>query len=452
MNFREAYCTLILGRLGRDYGEAWEKIRQNVLWNDYDTAVTQHGLSSEDADRLWSASRVKDSIEPSYTNGLRTYRSVFEMLLFEEATLLFGGWQHMANGFRGHLDAGWTLSPTIARTGDADADASATLRMARVLLADSSPVRHLPAVKLLGVLQHYGFVTPLLDFSTDIRVAAAFSCRGYLENPAVPMGCLIKAHAAAFEQFATQPGTALGERLAFTVDEVPRIRNQKGIFFIDFKVGFLETLTFVERCYFKHGPDSEILGATVGLPEEVLFPPDDSILHYIEANRGAGMARGLAGSALPDSREQVAEEIEHLIRRGYAACTSPSTTDDYLRLSKGWINWELLSTSQQREIEVFVRWFARLKAMNELNLPASCLTFTRLRHSVETIARFNERAEDATDIFTRLKLHGQEGMIPVLQHLLQKARAEGPVPEPVRQPDEKQGDRPDCFGLQVTRR
>lgn len=104
------------------------------------------------------------------------------------------------------------------------------------------------------------------------------------------MGCIVKVYNVDFQKLAVIKGTPLGQRLTFNVDEVARIRNQKGIFFADFKVGFLESFTSVERCHFKHGKDIELFGATTGLTEKVLFPPNDTVGQYVEECRNLGVS------------------------------------------------------------------------------------------------------------------------------------------------------------------
>ena len=423
MNFREAYATLILGRLSQNYSSDWEKIRHYALWEDYSSPVEKYGVTREDAEQLRRAARVKAQIRPSYINGIRTYESIFELMLFEEGTLLFGGWQHHDNSFRGHRDANWVLSPNLARApANAKSNIENTLAMTRLLLMDESPIKHLPAIKLLGVLQHYGFLTPLLDFSTDLRVAAAFACRGYRRNLGPSMGCIIQAHNVDFQKLARVTGTALGERVSFKVDEVDRIRNQKGIFFADFKVGFLETFTSVERCYFKHGQDTELFGVTVGLTEEVLFPPNDSIFQYVEASRKSLEAP--TNMIVPASRAAVFEEVKLLLCHGYGTSVSSSEVGDYLQLAKTWTDWDTLSVRKRQEIEIFSRWFGMLKEAEGLDLPPTCLTLTRLQHAVESIVAFDDRAEDATDIFARLAMRGKKTMEPVLRQMFREVRAE----------------------------
>jgi hypothetical protein len=423
MTPQDAYSTLIIGRLSRDYSSAWEKIRHHILWDDYVSPMEKYGLTQQDAERLRRAAIVKSKIRPTYTKGIRTYESIFELLLFEEGTLLWGGWQKLDNAFRGHLDANWILSPNLARAAhDAERHTEQTLQMARLLLTDESAIRLLPSVKILGVLQHYGFLTPLLDFSTDIRVAAAFACRGYEPGLAGSLGCIIKVHDVDFRAFAKLEGTALGQRVSFKVDEVARIRNQKGVFFADFKVGFLETFTSVERCYFKHGPDSALFGQTAGLTEQDLFPPDDPVAHYVEVCRPS--LKRDANVPLAGQQETVFSELAAILRRGHRASTTPSEITDYLLLAKSWTDWDNLSEHQKNEISIFARWFGRLKDTPRLELPPTCVTLMRLKHAVESIVTFDDRAEDATDIFDRLEGANKAITAAVLKDLLREVRAE----------------------------
>ena len=133
----------------------------------------------------------------------------------------------------------------------------------------------LRAEQVLGVLQHYGYATPLLDFTIDLRIAAAFACRRSGQN--VAHGAIYKVNAGDCEDLLATSTTALGRMVRITADEVPRIRAQKSVFFSSFKSLALDRFTALTKYSFAHGSDSDSFCRVAELSNEMLFPRPDEL-------------------------------------------------------------------------------------------------------------------------------------------------------------------------------
>ena len=420
MTPKDSYCALILGRLANDYGPGYAKIRQRVLLEDDINLVKEGLITEQDRQMLYEARRYQNSIKLQIQNGIETYDSIYDLLLIHEWALYCGGWQGETNGFRGNLNADWELSPNLFRDSSRIEDEmQKTLIGARMLLQSGSPVEHLDALKLLGVLQHYNFKTFLLDFTTDIRIAAAFACRGYRKESRISFGAIIKLSRSDFKRLVPNVATALGMRSAFTLDEVPRIRLQKGVFFNNYKIRMFEILTACTSYHFKHGPDSETFQQTVGLTEQTLFPYDDQIYRFIKTAKMSSHTSQIM--ELDEEKNKVFQQVCNLLKQTSQFTLSSAKISDYMHLAKSWIDWDTLSEEAKHEIRVLVRWFIKIQ---ELHLPYDCKSFSLLQRGVKRIAAFNDQAEKTTDIFDRLKYHHRPAMAMKVEKLFGEARRE----------------------------
>lgn len=415
---KDAYSALLLGCLSKNYGREYEQIKQYIMADREAELLQQGKLVEEDLKILSEAKTYRASISQKFENNRAIYDSIYDLLLVEGWATNYQGSEGQA--FRGHFNADWPLIPTLFRNTEVIHDnLNHTISAAKIFLQPDSPVNHLSALETLAVLQHYGFPTFLLDFTTDIRIAAAFACREYQQGKNISTGVIVMLSKPDFEEFATKPHTPLGSRSVLTLDEIPRIRHQKGIFFHSYDLDMFEILTGTTRRYFRHGPDSETFPHTLNLADDILFPVDDQIDQYISASTSSPI------SELVELSEQAAEVYRHicdLLETSINEASLSSKPQDYIRLAKYWVNWEDLSAEDKFEIEVLTQWFIKIQSIT--GLPKDCTSFRRLKHGVENIAFHHDRAEQATDIFARLKMHLRPGLAVRLTSLFQDVRKE----------------------------
>ena len=173
--------------------------------------------------------------------------------------------------FRGQRDARWRLESSLLRppadVGNLTDRACTTETFLRLLRRRKSEVfGHEPSdEELLAVAQHFGFPTPLLDFTWSLRIAAFFATLG-ANTPGV--GVIYSLPSPGRWRLERDPGEPLGLALlpalglrvgALQVvepnlrDDDNRIARQRGLFVAGFSARDLQQVA-IDRIYFEQQP------------------------------------------------------------------------------------------------------------------------------------------------------------------------------------------------------
>jgi len=298
---------------------------------------------------------------------------------------------------------------------------------AKSFSARTSMAADLDELKVLAILQHYGYPTFLLDFTKNIRVAAAFACREYEPALEGTFGVIYKVGEVDYRDLVPEAGSMLGRRSFVGVNDIPRISLQEAVFLQGFKTEALEQFTCLTRYLFRHGPASREFCMRTGLTDAHLFPEADQIPKTL----------------IPDLEDinKCEQQIASDIKRGKLLSSVCQMLDsrvieaqvdvlptDYLELAARWARWESLSAERRRESEVLCRWFYKV---SHLTIPALCRDLRVLQMGVDNlIIDPYVCAETSTDIFERLRFSGESQRTEAVRQLFVEARAEACVSSP----------------------
>jgi hypothetical protein len=185
--------------------------------------------------------------------------------------------------FRGQANSEWDLIPSLYRPPLNDTILKArqdyTEEFVGALQKEALRfgIDKLTDSEYLAIAQHYGFYTPLLDFSWNVEVAAyfatlggrpgqigaifAFNAQEYKEmrNPFAALGVSIEFSDSALKNAGMEPLPDLG---LVELYNVPRIYEQEGIF-IRITPEKVETLMHecIDRFYFRQRSDTVYMGS-----------------------------------------------------------------------------------------------------------------------------------------------------------------------------------------------
>jgi hypothetical protein len=221
--------------------------------------------------------------------------------------------------YRGQFDAGWPLRPTLLRaggaapsTGELATRMASTRRFVRALRARSDELFARPPtdLELVAVAQHYGFPTPLLDFTRAHSVAAFFASFGARDMPvgtsrvgvvyslSPERGATARLQEIAglnpFELAGVAPG-------AVTVVEPPlrpeddRPGRQQGAFVTGHRLSDLRRL-LTDTWYFHQRPGEVFEDPLHGVDAATLLPDGGALAALAaECSRRARRARPIGG-------------------------------------------------------------------------------------------------------------------------------------------------------------
>src|SRR3972149_5246680 len=232
MSGRDAYRVLILGELlDGKYGEGFPEIRRRVLCGGADDLLTDGILCRVDHHTLAAAYQYREAIRQVSHEGFACYKPIYDLLLFHEGSE-YTNPPPLPVTYRGHFDGRWALVPTLLRSGHMSEHIAKTTGAAQRVLSQYPQYRD--AYKLLAIAQHYSFPTQLLDFTTGLRIAAAFACgvrSSVHQNGGPTYGAIHRFSRADYDDLVPYQLSAFGKLVSVEADDVPRIRAQKAIFF-----------------------------------------------------------------------------------------------------------------------------------------------------------------------------------------------------------------------------
>ena len=84
MTGREAYRTLLLGKLHRDYTETYPAIRARALTNEFSRLLAEGHLVKQDVELIMNAQDYAISIRPGGHEGCELFDSIYDLLLCHE--------------------------------------------------------------------------------------------------------------------------------------------------------------------------------------------------------------------------------------------------------------------------------------------------------------------------------------------------------------------------------
>lgn len=420
MTGREAYRILVLGKLHRDYSENYSSEKARIIRHDYRKLLEKGELLKEDVDKITAAIYYAADIKPTGYKGCCLFESIYDLLLNCEMVEFNKFSPSRPILWRGHRSHAWRLIPTMFRESSKNIshEIIRTESAARFLL-ESGRIKQLTPERILSILQHYGFLTPFLDFTHDIHIAAAFACRG-LENKDSSIGAIIKLDSGDHSALVPGKRSGIGDYLIVEANDVPRIRLQRGSFLKSFKSTMTEEFLAYTRYFFKHNSDSDSFHDETGLTDDVLFPIDDSLFAIFKEYEGESLSQEII---LSQEEDRIVRKVSKLLHVEAHLALEPISFRDYYKVAKKWVDWENIGHCAIYEIEVACRWFEKLRSAE---IPLLCRDLRSLQMLVEALARFpGTCTEDhKSNVLARLQMVGKGSLEAHLQNLLAQARSD----------------------------
>lgn len=314
MTAREAFQILIMGthRLGRRWeseelkAEAF-RTPTRAYYPDSWVPVLLSQIPGWKKTAVLAAKEYYNTPKTWVSNGCLTFPSVYDLGLFlESKRIRFAPPQSMA--FRGQRDFRWTLLPSLARRPEAvSEEITKLISWLSVLfsrlpsLADRSPL------EVIAIAQHYGYRTCLLDFTMDPLIAVAFACYGHTQSSDAEFGSVYYVYLSETEQLAPSTDLATGSLIRLGMDDIPRIKKQRGLFMGGFTRSALANLLHIQRYLFRHSEDTHTFIQDTGLTDDELLPNallsgDESYANpvFFDSGQGCGPSSEL-GHQVPET-------------------------------------------------------------------------------------------------------------------------------------------------------
>jgi hypothetical protein len=171
---------------------------------------------------------------------------------------------------------------------------------------------------LLAVAQHFGFPTPLLDFTESFRIAAFFATLGaqHLESGDATTGIIFYNTSPLEQQLAlTDRGDALGLHELAGVrigslrvirpnlpDADDRIRRQKGVFIAGYRARDLQAVS-IDRVYFRQQRGVTFQDPKSGVSKDILLPDNTALSELARDVKNDPSAEPALGSSLLEQAE-----------------------------------------------------------------------------------------------------------------------------------------------------
>lgn len=314
--------------------------RDQLTWTDVQTILRRQGISW-DLMEIWADSGRLSRDKLRFASDARTFLAdrkaagplgpyVHAFPSIYDVVWGFGLLEDRKTAYRGQFSARWPLQssllrpPTDRRRLDVQTlvgRAEATEAFVRKLRTQQSTLfgKELDERSLLAIAQHFGFPTPLLDFTRSLRIAAFFAtlaARNLHGNEPV---CGVIYHIdLETKQRIESPGEELGVPLLEILDisigelevvepDIPseddRIRRQQGIFIGGFQVHDLSGFA-VDRILFWQQPGLVFEDPRNGVDEQALLPDrtplSDLALRVRQSCESRSRERGLGIVELPE--------------------------------------------------------------------------------------------------------------------------------------------------------
>jgi hypothetical protein len=252
--------------------------------------------------------------------------------------------------FRGQADARWSLDPTLFRPppGGSGPDVKtlldrveATRRFVDLLRQrqDEFFARCPVDDELLAVAQHYGFPTPLLDYTRSMAVAALFATMGAGGAGPIPeVGVIYFMDARRGElglppEEEEHPAFSLRTKAQVRIGDVQliepalddaddRIARQAGLFLSGFETSHLKTIA-IDRIFFRQIAGEVYEDEAVGATRAQILPDHSRLAeladqvradHRRQADSAPSLPPLLANALLPE-RGLIGSEGAHLFRQ-----------------------------------------------------------------------------------------------------------------------------------------
>jgi hypothetical protein len=228
--------------------------------------------------------------------------------------------------FRGQFLSQWGLESSLLRPPRG----CATLDVGEIMKRIRCTSRFLAAVKqregelfgeqmdehsLLAIAQHFGFPTPLLDFTKSFKIAAFFATLGAagLNSGDTPIGVIFYNTAPLEKQLALDEQThsrGLHQLAGIRIgslhvirpnlpDADDRIRRQQGVFIAGYRARDLQAVS-IDRVYFRQQPGVTFQDPKAGISSGILLPENTAVSELAAEVRRQAATESASGSSLLD--------------------------------------------------------------------------------------------------------------------------------------------------------
>jgi hypothetical protein len=292
----------------RDHQITWTDVRQ-MLWEDIDQSIFDHiykqnRFEKEKYDFALSALDYLD-LHKGVNNTI--YENIYEVV-WRRRFLQQNNTDYL---FRGQFNAKWPLQSSLLRRKNDGSPLDIQTLTDRLLLTDEFLFelenmqeklfgKTLDKNSLLAIAQHFGFATPLLDYSFSLRVAAFFATYDTQKmnetEDIVGVIYFLRNYPDKDANALRDPGNYLGfslfdlahiniGNLQIILPDIPdednRIKKQKGVFVADFSQADLKSVT-IDRIYFKQQKDEIFQDRPGGVTEDILLTENTQLTKLAE--------------------------------------------------------------------------------------------------------------------------------------------------------------------------
>jgi hypothetical protein len=292
----------------RSHQITWTDVR-SMLWENIDRRAIDYIYKQDrfEKEKYEFALSALDYLDLHKRTNNSIYENIYEVV-WRHRFLQKSNTEYL---FRGQFNATWPLQSSLLRRKNDGSPLDIQTLMDRLLLTDEFLFeleriqeklfgKVLDRNSLLAIAQHFGFATPLLDYTFSLQVAAFFATydankmketddivgviyyfRNYLDKDANALSDPGKFLGFSLFDLARINIGNLQVILPDIPDEDNRIKRQKGAFVTDFSQADLKSVS-IDRIYFKQQKNEIFQDRPMGITGDILLAENTQLTKLAE--------------------------------------------------------------------------------------------------------------------------------------------------------------------------